>query len=204
MKDRTHTDTRNQGRSRSWRDAIIGAALCLVLASTTMAPLARAAEIRTAGSELVFTFTQMNVPVRAAFRKFGGNIEFPGGAAPASAKVNIAADSVDLGEPDYNAEVLKKEWLNAAQFPQASFTSTAVRAVDPEGRKLEIAGNLSIKGKTMPVRFPVTVTSTGNGRMVEGMLPISRLAFNLGEGDWRDTSIVADRVTIHFRLLTQP
>jgi polyisoprenoid-binding protein YceI len=31
-------------------------------------------------------------------------------------------------------------------------------------------------------------------------LPIKRLAFGIGEGEWKDTSIVADEVVIKFRV----
>jgi len=34
----------------------------------------------------------------------------------------------------------------------------------------------------------------------EGQLPIKRLAFNIGEGEWKDTSMVADEVVIKFRV----
>ena len=37
--------------------------------------------------------------------------------------------------------------------------------------------------------------------MFEGALPIKRLAFNIGEGEWKDTSMVADDVIIKFRVM---
>ena len=36
--------------------------------------------------------------------------------------------------------------------------------------------------------------------MFEGALPIKRLAFNIGDGEWKDTSMVADEVLIKFRV----
>ena len=33
-----------------------------------------------------------------------------------------------------------------------------------------------------------------------GVLPIKRLAFKIGEGDWADTSMVADDVQVKFKL----
>jgi len=35
-------------------------------------------------------------------------------------------------------------------------------------------------------------------------LPIKRLTFNIGEGEWKDTSMVADEVTIKFHVVTTP
>jgi polyisoprenoid-binding protein YceI len=33
-------------------------------------------------------------------------------------------------------------------------------------------------------------------------LPIKRLTFNIGDGEWKDTSVVADEVVIKFRVVT--
>ena len=37
-------------------------------------------------------------------------------------------------------------------------------------------------------------------QVFEGSLPIKRLAYAIGEGEWKDTSIVADEVVIKFRV----
>ncbi len=35
----------------------------------------------------------------------------------------------------------------------------------------------------------------------DGVLPIKRSTFNIGTGEWKDTSIVADEVQIKFHLV---
>ena len=50
------------------------------------------------------------------------------------------------------------------------------------------------------MRFPLTVRQSGSGYLFEGQLPIRRTAFMVGEGDWLDTSMVADEVVIKFRV----
>ena len=47
---------------------------------------------------------------------------------------------------------------------------------------------------------PVTLTQTGTTTIAAGTLPIKRLAFRIGEGDWTDTSMVADDVQVSFKL----
>ena len=97
-----------------------------------------------------------------------------------------------------NKEVAKKEWFDSAKFPKASFVSSSIK---PAGAgKLTVAGKLSIKGKSMDVAFPLTVKAEGGKQVFEGALPIRRLAFNIGEGEWKDTSMVADEVVIKFRV----
>lgn len=154
-------------------------------------------------SQVNIVFKQMNVPVDAKFKKFSANIDY-NAAKPESSKANVEIElnSFDLGNAEYNKEVLKKEWFNAAQFPKASFTSTAMK---PAGAgKLDVSGTLTIKGKASNVSFPVTIKQEGGKQIFDGALPIKRLTYNIGEGEWKDTSMVADEVTIKFHVVTQP
>jgi polyisoprenoid-binding protein YceI len=154
-----------------------------------------------AKSSVGITFKQLNVPVDAKFKKFNAVIDYDA-AKPEASKANVEIDvsSFDLGDPEYNKEVLKKEWFNAAQFPKASFVSTSMKA--GAAGKLEVTGKLSIKGKTIDASFPLTVKKDGANQVFEGSLPIKRLAFNIGEGEWKDTGMVADEVVIKFKVVT--
>jgi polyisoprenoid-binding protein YceI len=173
----------------------------ILLASLLAAAFAHAVPLKTdpARSSVGAVFKQMNVPVEARFKSFSAQIDYDAAHADASrARVDIDTASIDLGDPEYNKEIAKKEWFNAAQFPKASFVSTAIK---PAGAgKLNVAGKLTIKGRTADVNFPLTVKPEGGKQVFEGQLPIRRLAFNIGEGEWKDTSMVADEVVIKFRV----
>ena len=165
----------------------------------------RAANVQVdpAKSTVHVVFKQMNVPVQAQFKKFTASIDY-NSAKPENSKaqVDIDAGSLNLPAPEYNAEVLKKEWFNAAQFPKASFTSTTMKSSG--AGKLEVTGNLTIKGKTVVVSFPLNIKTEGKSTSFEGSLPIKRLTFNIGEGDWKDTDMIADEVVIKFKVVTNP
>lgn len=163
--------------------------------------LAAVTKLDTSKSTVSIVFKQMNVPVDAKFRKFSASIDF-NNAKPESSKatVDIDVNSFDLGDPEYNQEVLKKEWFNAAQFPKASFVSTSMK-MGADG-KLHVVGNLSIKGKTMLTSFPLQLKKEGSNQVFDGSLPIKRLAFGIGEGEWKDTGMVADEVVIKFHVVT--
>jgi polyisoprenoid-binding protein YceI len=168
---------------------------------TGAALLAGAAPLKTdaAHSSVSAVFKQMNVPVESNFKRFDARIDYDA-AHPekATARVDIDTASFDMGQADYNKEIAKKEWFNSAQFPKASFVSSAIR---PAGAgKLTVTGKLTIKGKTADVSFPLTVKPDAGKQVFEGQLPIRRLAFNIGEGEWQDTSMVADEVVIKFRV----
>ena len=178
------------------RNAVVLLSLCASVA------LAANLKVDAAKSTVAATFRQMGVPVDAKFNKIAAQIDYDA-AKPENAKasVDIEVASFDLGDPDYNSEVRKKEWFNAAQFPKASFISTRIR---PAGAgKLEVSGKLTLKGKTADVSFPMTVKKEGAAQVFDGSLPIRRLAFGIGEGEWKDTSIVADEVVIKFRVIAQ-
>ncbi|MBQ5950160.1 YceI family protein [Massilia sp. ST3] len=177
----------------------------LLLASLFASTVAGAAPLKTdpAKSSVSAVFKQMDVPVEAPFKQFSAQIDYDASKpAAARASVDIATASLDIGDPDMNKEVAKKEWFNSAQFPKASFVSSSIT---PAGAgKLTVAGKLSIKGKAANVSFPLTVKLEGGKHVFEGQLPIRRLAFNIGEGEWKDTSMVADEVVIKFRVTAAP
>lgn len=176
--------------------------MLLALASSEVAS-ATPLKIDAAKSTVSAVFKQIGVAVESRFMKFGAQIDFDAASPDASkASVEIDVASFDLGDPDYNREVLKKEWFNAAQFPKASFVSTKIRGNGPG--KLEVSGKLTIKGKTTEVNFPMSVKKEGAVQVFEGNLPIRRLTFNIGDGEWKDTSVVADEVVIRFRVHAKP
>lgn len=175
----------------------------LALLVCTLSLQANAAPLKTdtAKSSVSAVFKQMSVPVEARFNTFSAQVDYDS-ARPQAAKANVEIDvtSFDLGDAEYNKEVRKKEWFNAAQFPKATFITTSIKP--GANGKLDVAGKLTIKGKTLDVAFPLTVKKEGGNQVFEGSLPIKRLAFNIGEGDWKDTSMVANEVVIKFHVVT--
>lgn len=174
----------------------IAAPLLLAVATVVVAQ-----PVQLAGSQVSATFSQMGVDVEAPFKRFSGDVSYdPAAPERATAELSVEVASFDLGDPQYNDEVLKPEWFDAAKHPQARFVSTAVQSAG--AGKLKIDGTLTLKGKSAPVQFIASVTPEGGGYVFSGELPIKRLVYKIGEGDWADTEMVADEVRIRFRLLT--
>jgi polyisoprenoid-binding protein YceI len=59
---------------------------------------------------------------------------------------------------------------------------------------------LTIKGASRNVVVPVALAQTGAATTATGAFVIKRLDFKVGDGDWKDTSMVADDVQVRFRL----
>ena len=102
-----------------------------------------------AKSSVSAVFKQMNVPVEAKFKKFAIAIDYNPATPDASkATVDIETASIDIGDPEYNKEVAKKEWFNAAQFPKATFVSSTIKSAG--------AGKLTVTGKLKSRARPPT------------------------------------------------
>ena len=152
-----------------------------------------------AQSEIVFVSKQMGVPVEGRFKKFDAQITF-NPAKPETSKIAFTVDtgSASLGVPETDAELPKPVWFNVPKFPQATFQSGAIKGLG--GGKFEVAGKLSIKGNSHEVVVPVTLTQSGGTTTASGLFVVKRLVFKIGEGEWSDTSMVADEVQIRFKL----
>ena len=178
-------------------------AITLALGAALLAPFMAPAlaQIDPAKSSVVAVSRQMGVPVEGKFQRFSAQVSFdPAKPAEGRASIDIDIASFDLGDADFNRETAKKEWFDAAKFPKATFVTTAIKPAGPG--KFDAAGKLTIKGITRDVVAPVSFKAEGGQQVFEGVLPIKRLAFNIGEGEWKDTATVADDVQIRFRIVT--
>jgi polyisoprenoid-binding protein YceI len=151
-------------------------------------------------SALSFVSKQMNVPVEGQFKGFRSKIAFdPAKPAAARAELEIDLASIDAGSKDANDEVAGKAWFNTKVFPVAKFVSTSVKPLG--GNRLEIAGKMSIKGKTLDLTTPISVRQEGNAAIFEGSLVLKRADYGIGDGIWADFGTVANEVQIKFRLV---
>ena len=153
-----------------------------------------------AQSEIAFTSKQMGVPVDGTFRKFDAQVAFDP-KKPEAAKIAFTIDlaSASLGAPETEAELAKADWFNTKMFPQATFQSGAVKALG--AGRFEVSGKLVIKSATRDVVVPVTLTQAAGNTTASGSFAIKRLDYKIGDGDWKDTSMVADPVQIKFKLV---
>ncbi|RZJ06795.1 MAG: polyisoprenoid-binding protein [Rubrivivax sp.] len=169
--------------------------LTALLISTSAWAAHAAATLQPAKSDLSFTFKQMGVPVDGKFTKFDAQLDFDP-RKPETGKIAFTVDlgSVSLGDASFDAEVVKAPWFDTRRNGKATFVSTGIKATGPA--KYDVAGKLTIKGATRDVVVPITLA---NG-VAQGSVPIKRLDFKIGDGEWADTSVVANDVTVKFKL----
>ena len=172
--------------------AAIGAALL------STAAMANQALIPTQ-SNIDFTAKQLGVPISGHFKKFTAQVQF-NPAQLDSSKIHFTVDmgSATMGSQETDSNLLSADWFNAPQFPQATFNSSSIRALG--NGQFQVDGALSIKGQSQPVSVPVQLTQSGDTTTATGSFTVQRLPFKIGDGDWADTSIVANDVSVQFKL----
>ena len=149
-------------------------------------------------SQIAFVSKQMGVPVEGTFKKFDAQVAFdprkPDGGTVA---LQIDTASASLGVPMSDAELPKAPWFDTGRFPQASFQSSAIKALG-EGR-FEMAGKLTIKNISRQVTVPVTIAPSGGYAVATGSFTIQRLDYKVGDGEWTDTSVIGNDVQVRFK-----
>jgi polyisoprenoid-binding protein YceI len=157
------------------------------------------AKLVPAQSEVAFVTKQMGVPVDGRFKKFDAQISLdPKNPAAGSVAFSVDTGSASLGVPESDAEMPKAIWFNVAKFPQATFKSTAIKGLG--NGKFEVAGKLDIKGSMRDIVVPVQITQSNGQSTATGSFVIKRLDFKIGEAEWTDTTVVANDVTVKFKL----
>lgn len=179
------------------------ATACLMLAAVCQPAAAADPAITLVApqSEVAFTIKQLGVPVNGHFKRFSVQTNFN----PKSPQTSQVTLRFELGSAtvsaDADPELGKPEWFSTAKFPQATFQSTAIKALG--GGKFEVAGKLNIKGTSRDVVVPMQLVQAGGQSTVTGSLALKRLDFKVGDGDWTDTSIVANDVQVKFKFVLQ-
>ena len=134
----------------------------------------------------------------SSFSNTTGKVVFDAEAKTGSVDIEIDMTSVNTGSTVFNGHIQAEDFFHTAKFPKATFQSSGIRATGP-GR-FEATGQLNIKGQVRPVVVPVQISQAQGLSTASGQFKLKRLDFKVGDGDWRDTSIVADEVEVRFKL----
>lgn len=175
----------------------------LLLASAALTQPAMAVDqaLLPAQSDISFVAKQLGVPLDGKFKAFSAQSAFD----PKSPQTSKIAFTVDLGSvavnADTNTELAKPDWFNTVKFPKATFQSTAIKALG--AGRFEVAGKLAIKGNARDLVVPLQLSQAGGLSTATGAFTLKRLDFKVGDGEWADTSIVANDVQVKFKLVLQ-
>ena len=136
------------------------AALALTLAARPALAAPENYSIDPAHSAVMFSIRHLFSRVPGSFTKFEGKMVVDKDDwSKSTAQVIIDASSIDTNEPKRDAHLKSDAFFDVAKNPKITFQSTAVKQVAPN--KLQIAGNLTIRGTTKPVTLDVDVLGFG-------------------------------------------
>ncbi len=160
-----------------------------------------------AKSWLGFTAKQSGGDVDARFEKFSAQIAFAdANLAGSRFDVQVTTQSVNSQDSDRDTVLRDKDLFDSAKYPTAHFVTSAFTR--KAAGQYEATGKLTIRDVTHEIRLPFTFqTAQEGGKTVawlKGGVTVNRLDYGVGQGDWKDTSVVANEVRVKFELRLLP
>ena len=130
--------------------------LAAALAAAAFAPALAADEYALDGMHTAVTFRVSHLGLSWVYGRFNdvtGNFTIdPGDPARCSFALDVKTESIDTGNQKRDGHLASPDFFNVKQYPLLTFKSTAVRAI--EGG-YEVTGDLTLRGVTRPVTFPL-------------------------------------------------
>ena len=113
------------------------------------------------------------------FDDWSGDIVFDP-EKPEAARVNLAirSASLDMGDSLVTAQARSEGFLHVADFPRINVVLIGLERVGND--RYQARADVTCKGRTERVRFPVTVRVAGNEVRIEGTASLDREAFGIG------------------------
>jgi polyisoprenoid-binding protein YceI len=169
----------------------------LLVCGTAQSALAADWAVDPAKSEIAFSGTHAGKAFRGTFRTWSATIAFDP-EKPEAAKVSVAVDllSAQTGDTTYDRMLPQRDWLDASSLAKAEFVAASVKPGDGPGRYVA-DGTLAMRGASIPVSLPFTLTLNGAQAEMSGRATLQRLSFAIGRssdaaGSWVSLEIPVD------------
>jgi polyisoprenoid-binding protein YceI len=164
------------------------------------APAAGTWEVQPASSRVSFRVKHLGFSSAAGhFDSFAGRLEVGADGTAAAGSVRVA--SVRTGDQQRDSLLASRFFFEAEEHPEISFASTAVERLG--GGRLRIEGELTIRGRTRPLRLDAEVAEQdGRVMRLSAADVLSRAAYGLRfRGPMSaGNRAVGDRVSIELEL----
>jgi polyisoprenoid-binding protein YceI len=175
------------------------------MSATTIAttPLAGTWTVDPTHSNVEFSVKHLGIAtVKGAFREFEGTLVVGEDLASATAAGTVKVASVDTNEPQRDDHLRSPDFFDAANHPELTFTSTAIRPVDED--TFEIDAQLTMHGVTNPITLTAEVQGYeqdpwGNRRVgleITGQLKRGDYGMTFNQALGSGNLLVGDRVAM--------
>ncbi|HRK71772.1 MAG TPA: YceI family protein [Micropepsaceae bacterium] len=178
-----------------------GVALALGLSAPS---LAANWTVDAAQSSLGFEASMNNTGFQGRFEDWRAEISFdPADLSAAKASVTINMSSARTGDATRDAALPNGDWFDVSGFAEATFETTAFRAMG--GDAYEADGILTLRGVAKPVTLPFTLTIADGVAVMDGAVTLNRGDFGVGQGEFTgDTPVaLAVKVVVHIKATAQ-
>jgi polyisoprenoid-binding protein YceI len=143
-------------------------AFASAIAAATLVPLSQAQaadyQIDTEGQHAFVQFKINHLGfsyILGSFEEFEGQFSYdPEDLGASSADIEVQVDSLNSNHAERDTHILSGDFLNASEFPTATFSSTGFEPTgDNEG---VLTGDLTLHGETQEIEMPVTLLGEGD------------------------------------------
>jgi polyisoprenoid-binding protein YceI len=171
----------------------------LSLASVARAAPATAWTVDKAASSVGFSSAMNGEAFSGVFRRWDADIRFdPRNLAGSSVTAAIETVSAATGDADRDQALPTAAFLAAANFPKAVFAAHVFKD-QGAGRFLAI-GQLTLRGVSKPLTLPFTLAITGTEAKMKASVALNRLAFGVGQDEWKATTALPATVTVNIAI----
>ena len=152
-------------------------------------------------SYIKFTGDQAGAPFAGEWQKWQADIQFdPLQLEQARFDVKIQSESVFSNDGERDEHIRSPEFFNAAQFPQSRFQADKFERTD---QGFVTIGQLTMKNFSSDATFNFNVSELAGKSVLNGTATLDRLVWNIGSGDWADTSWVGQNVEVSVRVTSK-
>ena len=146
-------------------------------------------------SSLRFTSSMAGESFTGAFRRWDADIRFdPANLAASSVTATMDVASAATGNADRDQALPTDTFLDAPAYPKASFVAHHFTALG--GGRYQADGVLTLRGVSKPLSLPFTLVIQGNQARMTGQVAINRLAFGVGQGEWKAVTTIPAAVNV--------
>ena len=140
-------------------------------------------------SKIDFVASKVTGSHNGSFKEFSGVIDYAGQPEKSRVSVTIDMNSVATDADGLTQHLKTPDFFDVAKFPQATFTSTEIKAGGDKGASHTVTGNFQLHGVTKAISFPATISATADSVSVESTFAINRKDFGINFAGATDNAI---------------
>ena len=181
---------------------LLQAALVAAIATIAQAAPAPAWVVDKAASSIRFSSSYGGQAFSGAFRTWNADIRFDAAnLAASSVTVTVDTGSATTGDADRDQALPSDAFFAAGKFPRATYAAHAFKALG--GGRYEALGTLTLRGVSKPLALPFALAVSGPKAHMTATLDLNRLAFGIGQDEWRKTDVVPANVGLTIQVNAQ-